>query len=256
MKNQKGFIIPIIIIFVIIVLGAIAYFYSPKSTGSINIKIPTASPVATNNPTADWKINNNKFVSNYFGFEITFPKNWKLDFSLADWGKNLYILKALNEAKNYSVLIFIASKDGDTLPGPTGFGAGDWKEIGSINLLGQKLVKKALIYENNTENIMYSSFGDRIISYPNSNTLFNFIIYPTGSGQYNIPTEVSNEFDQILSTFKFLDSGTANIISTEELDNGWYWGNINQKKESTPSDWIFLEAGRSSCWHRVGVLCQ
>ena len=61
--------------------------------------------------------------------------------------------------------------------------------------------------------------------------------------------------DQILSTFKFLDEEIALPISVEELSKGWYWGDINQKKTNTPSDWVFDEAGRSSCWHKVGVNC-
>jgi len=45
-------------------------------------------------------------------------------------------------------------------------------------------------------------------------------------------------------------------ITQDQLNNGWYWGFADQKKPGTPTDWLFSEAGRSSCWHRPGNLCQ
>lgn len=50
---------------------------------------------------------------------------------------------------------------------------------------------------------------------------------------------------------------TENIpgFSSQDLEKGWYWGFENQRKPSTPNDWIFTEAGRSSCWHKPQVNC-
>lgn len=50
---------------------------------------------------------------------------------------------------------------------------------------------------------------------------------------------------------------TENIPSftSQDLEKGWYWGFKNQRKPGTPSDWIFTEAGRSSCWHKPQVNC-
>ena len=45
-------------------------------------------------------------------------------------------------------------------------------------------------------------------------------------------------------------------ITQDQLNNGWYRGNANQKKPGTPKDWIFREAGRSSCWHKPNNLCK
>lgn len=45
-------------------------------------------------------------------------------------------------------------------------------------------------------------------------------------------------------------------ITQQELERGWYWGNLNQKKPGTPDDWIHeLEGTRSACWHKTGVRC-
>jgi hypothetical protein len=257
-NNSLTILLSVLLLISCIIAGFFAYQTQNLTEEIKRIRsqtIPSPTIFSTAQPKADWKIDNNKFTSSSLGFEVTFPKSWKLDFSLADWGKDLYILTALNEVNHYSVLIFIAPKNGDTLPGPTGFGAGEWSENGSINILGQKLIKKALIYEDKTENIMYSSIDDRVIDFPNSNMLFNFIVQSNIDSNYNITSQFQKEVDQILSTFKFLDKESIPAISTTELQKGWYWGFEDQKKLNTPSDWVFFDAGRSSCWHKVGVNC-
>lgn len=62
-------------------------------------------------------------------------------------------------------------------------------------------------------------------------------------------------FDQILSTFKFFDGNEIPGISPSDLEKGWYWGSENQKKPGTPKEWIFTEAGKSSCWHKPSTQC-
>jgi hypothetical protein len=52
------------------------------------------------------------------------------------------------------------------------------------------------------------------------------------------------------------DCEETSSITQQELERGWYWGNQNQKKPGTPDDWIYEEAGRSSCWHKPGVKCR
>jgi len=44
-------------------------------------------------------------------------------------------------------------------------------------------------------------------------------------------------------------------ITQEELNRGWYWGTQDQKKQNTPSSWIYNELGRSSCWHNPEISC-
>jgi len=222
--NQKpnNFLVILLSILLLVSCVIAGFFAYQTQNLTMEIKkirsqtIPSPTIFSTAQPKADWKIDNNRFTSNSLGFEITFPKSWKLDFSLADWGKDLYILTALNEANHYSVLIFIAPKNGETLPGPTGFGAGEWRENGSINILGQKLIKKALIYENKTENIMYSSIDDRVIDFPNSNMLFNFIVQSNIDSNYNITSQFQKEVDQILPTFKFIDNTKEEICIKEK----------------------------------------
>ncbi len=53
------------------------------------------------------------------------------------------------------------------------------------------------------------------------------------------------------------DNETESIppISILEKTTGWYWGTIDQKKSGTPVEWIYNNAGKSSCWHKPGVTC-
>ncbi len=45
------------------------------------------------------------------------------------------------------------------------------------------------------------------------------------------------------------------LIDDQELSVGWYWGDSTQKKTGTPEDWVYEEAGRSSCWHQPNTKC-
>lgn len=46
-------------------------------------------------------------------------------------------------------------------------------------------------------------------------------------------------------------------ITFQDLEQGWYWGDSNQKKADTPEDWIFSGNGsRSDCWHRPDTSCN
>lgn len=44
-------------------------------------------------------------------------------------------------------------------------------------------------------------------------------------------------------------------ISDLDLSMGWYYGTKDQKKPNTPQNWIYTEAGRSSCWHKPDTQC-
>jgi hypothetical protein len=44
-------------------------------------------------------------------------------------------------------------------------------------------------------------------------------------------------------------------VTQDQLNKGWYWGSYTQKLLETPSDWVYQEAGRSSCWHKPSVAC-
>src|SRR3990172_1666015 len=45
-------------------------------------------------------------------------------------------------------------------------------------------------------------------------------------------------------------------ISSQDIESGWYYGSLDQKKPGTPDDLIHvLEGSRSACWHKPGIRC-
>lgn len=48
---------------------------------------------------------------------------------------------------------------------------------------------------------------------------------------------------------------TTPAILQDELQRGWYWGFVDQKKPGTPDAWVFSDSGRNSCWHVPKTPC-
>ena len=79
---------------------------------------------------------------------------------------------------------------------------------------------------------------------------------------------VTNKFMKTLGRRLLLILGILVIIASfrtiiyrnkntnPDFSKGWYWGSENQKKSGTPDDWIYQEAGKSSCWHKAEVNCN
>ena len=60
---------------------------------------------------------------------------------------------------------------------------------------------------------------------------------------------IENSNDCTMACTIIAPSKSAPQISSMELEGGMYYGNLNQKKEGTPDDWIHvLEGTRSSAW--------
>lgn len=74
MKNQKGFILPIIIIISLLILAVVAYFFSPNT---INIKLPDTSSVTTADSTTNWKT----YQDPDYNFSFAYPNNWTVGLS-------------------------------------------------------------------------------------------------------------------------------------------------------------------------------
>ncbi|MFA5025900.1 MAG: hypothetical protein WC503_05330 [Candidatus Shapirobacteria bacterium] len=110
-----------------------------------------------------------------------------------------------------------------------------------------------------------STISGCLKKYSNKIGLHDTYIIPTSSDKLDHPgisitaqgtdsTKNIQLINQIISTFKFTDNATS--FSSEDSSQGWYWGAENQKKINTPADWVFTEAGRSSCWHAPNSNCD
>jgi putative hemolysin len=43
-------------------------------------------------------------------------------------------------------------------------------------------------------------------------------------------------------------------VNFQEFSQGWYWGDVDQKKPGTPDDWVLSGSGtRSSYWHKPSI---
>ena len=62
---------------------------------------------------------------------------------------------------------------------------------------------------------------------------------------------------QVCTVVCKFDSINGNVPTlNSDFSKGWYWGDKNQKKPGTPNDWVYTDAGRSSCWHEAGIECN
>lgn len=89
MKNsQKGFIIPLVVVIVALVIGGGAYFYIKrkqtsypsiiKNTQDTNLA-PTATTLVQADETTGWQTHENKVI----GFSFKYPQGWRVDDSFS-----------------------------------------------------------------------------------------------------------------------------------------------------------------------------
>lgn len=99
MKSQKGFVIPVAIIILLLILAVFAYLFSPKSLSSINVKSPISSPKSikstppTDPATKDWKnFKDEAFINKdsiYNAYQIKYPESCtKIDYKILECALN------------------------------------------------------------------------------------------------------------------------------------------------------------------------
>lgn len=96
MHNQKGFVLPILIIVSLLILAVVAYFFSPKQISSVSVKTPTNLPKANTLPThtpdpaiANWKVFKDVAFLNkdsiYNAYQVRYPENCtKKDYKILE----------------------------------------------------------------------------------------------------------------------------------------------------------------------------
>ncbi len=85
MHNQKGFVLPILIIVSLLILVVVAYFFSAKS---ISLKLPTSSPITSTDSIENWKTYRNPENK----FELKYPSDW---FEISEKDKGVFISNKL-----------------------------------------------------------------------------------------------------------------------------------------------------------------
>mgnify|MGYP001570856381 CR=1 FL=1 len=60
----------------------------------------------------------------------------------------------------------------------------------------------------------------------------------------------------LTKTIPPLNSQEIPQITEKEINQGWYWGGSDQKKFNMPTNWVFTDNGKSSCWHNPNTTCE
>jgi len=245
---------PIIALFAFILGITLVFAYQKLTSGSdpeVNT-LPTVSspvPLSSADPTANWK----SYYSSILNYSIKYPENQKFayvncqdsntssrhfDFILSENGKSLQ-QQCDGQGEDYILTIIkyggikYECKETES-----------WQTVQSeLDVANIKSVKceKNFVGEN-----LYGGPAKILeIFIPGKNVSIQL---------YDM--QYLQIFDLILSTFKFTDQDSGLVITDQELQQGWYWGDSGQKKSGTPAEWVFQEAGRSSCWHRLGTDCN
>lgn len=212
MKKQKGFIIPIVIILALVILAVIVYFFSPKSISTISVKIPSSSPVASLDPTTNWKIYNNtdfKFTFKYpeqltsvakleYPELVSISKEEKISYANEDMViKNWDLNASISEFENLEMVLEQVTKEPDSF------------EIKQTTINNLPAVRYRHC-EMACADIALINIDSKIIK---------FQLYTTskiiGLSDPNVV------FDQILSTFKFIDDNelSCNVNSDCEVES-------------------------------------
>lgn len=241
-------------IITIIAILAVAGAYFTRNKGLFDnlprIISTSPSPISINTPssTANWKT----YTNTILGYSLKYPPEVTYK-EISEYGEVVFYLKREEKIEYGFVscprleMLYRSSwgSTPDAVAGEELSGYEDIKKIRFNNVQGVKIEELDLDYylgpadPSTNSTVIRASFTD-----------FPYVI--SSDSKEN----TLNIFDQIISTLKFVDTEDTTQITESELDRGWYWGLENQKKPGTPENWVYTEAGRSSCWHKPGTDCD
>lgn len=194
-------------IFLLIITSLALAFYLFKdrflgNTVNIPTSVATSSPVPTIDPTANWKT----YTNTKHGFSFKYPSTWIIDTK----GDNEEFNAQVKLRSGSSTIQIYANMDG------LGGKGQDFQKTTQFNLDGYPLYKYKITqaYNNTwliglTDDLTNSLGVFRIMNKVYSITL----VYPQSEDM----KETESEFDQILSTFKFLDTSVNLSCSSINL---------------------------------------
>lgn len=198
--RQKGFI-PIIILLVVVVLGVVGYFAFTKGYLSVNLPKPSASVIpsalpntsTTSDPTENWKT----YSDDLHGITFKYPLSWTLTEKEGQSEKEIVYNSLVELIKADAKINMIFNVDG--IGGmPTTY------EGKPFTLDGHNLFQFNGYYISNASKIVGISDSLTTLGVFRINNI-TYLIHLTYPVTYKGMEEKSllQEFDQILSTFKF-----------------------------------------------------
>lgn len=180
MKNQKGLVLPILIIFALLVLGIVVYFYSPKS---ISLKLPVAYPTADS--TATWNI----YSNSKYKFTFKIPAYLKVmnEFEYdPQWIRNKNLIRGLEikggDVTVYSLAVFKSNK----------LSINDWVYKDNM-AMPKESVNTSSFSMNGLDIMVYEGNYNKFYLFKKENEIYSLTTSKTAD----------SELRQIISTFKF-----------------------------------------------------
>ena len=262
-KNPLVLILSILLIIAVAIAG-LFYFQIQKLSRELSKyqTQPTPTPTATSDPTANWETYNSPLTyGENFWFSFKYPNSIRTGGYGSIPGPFTEKYTSLGGLSDPTVLkeSTNASFDGFAIYGVVNEADGIEKHVDNEIAA---MSKSELASNNNLIKTPLVLTGIKGYSVDFSPTLkYYYISSPDGKNIVVISRVCANQsfltiFDQILSTFKFLDEEDPWLFNSRDLRQGWYWGSIDQKKPGTPDNWIFSGNGsRSDCWHEPNTTC-
>jgi hypothetical protein len=193
-------------LFVLMSLGVIVFLYYQnqqlKSMLASYQTQPSPTPVATADPTADWKTYSHKQLS----FTIKYPPEWaiKEDPKFVEFDTNMPSDKKLMDSDKNVNYIFQVSIDPQT-------NFDEWTKYTSTTKLESQTVGGQVFERYIAADLYYSL--NLILKYNGKN--FRFMAYPYEASVF--PKSLNDDIDQILSTFKVITAtSSASPVPTQK----------------------------------------
>ncbi|OGM33554.1 hypothetical protein A3D01_01205 [Candidatus Woesebacteria bacterium RIFCSPHIGHO2_02_FULL_39_13] len=224
-NNSKGNVhFFLLIIVVIIAFTGIGYW--AYKNGQIKILQPNPSQTINLNQTDYWKTYRNE----NWGFEVSYPPNWTYIESSWEGGENetsvdydgIHLSPPNTIRDNTSVNVFKVKNDGLSIKDY--FNKNDYSCCGDFvepTYLGNEIIASEKITVNGVEGRKFLKAPEDI---PVDGVTANWVVLETNGKIYLISYykdekettfDIERVFNQILSTFKFLDSGIISGTVTE-----------------------------------------
>lgn len=209
-KRRSPFIFILFLLFLIALAGAGYYGFMYYKEVSKPSPTPTTepTPVATTDPTADWKI----YINPSWKISFKYPQTWT-DLKLE--GSESYVSKDSSNIINLTINKGIYYNDKPLDPYSSAFSASIGQKVGEENekikiadleIDGRDAVVVSMDYLQSTQEPPSYSYI-YIIKDNNSLFILNFWSQDGDKSKTNIMDQ-KETFDQILSTFKFIDKET------------------------------------------------
>lgn len=190
---------PVIIILVVLI-GFVGVYYlgtlKPNKVAESSTPTPVTSVEPTADPTANWKTYTNK----EHGVSFKYPLDWKLTETSPG---------EVHDGQTYNIWLKLNKKNSTIGIGLNinGIGGGPRNvPYDAINLWGKTYYKQYgnIDFSNNTKRIDISENATGLGAFiMNSKTYMISLTYPAITEGEKPNIDLSKEFDQILSTFKF-----------------------------------------------------